>query len=309
MRYAWKERGKEGEIYSCDKVILTFSLRFGEGQGMLDALRGALWMEFDHWTSAKFNAYRNQFSIKVGDASFWLGVGLLEPGKGRPSDTAKLEFNPNKVWPSRPLCWVLRQLWQRVRLVEPVRLKQWDLAVDFAGRREDFTLCKDGRLYEERARSSSDRTQYVGQRNKPGRVKLYNKQLEAGLDEPLTRLELTVEGLAGPDVVAAVWPVVYRLGTAQITTEMAALNDTDRFIFATLLQQPDRIRELGRRKRDKMATLLAACGWRVEFDREAYKRLLGFVARFADNGGPRLDALDRAAWEWPEQMGPVDDWQ
>ena len=47
----------------------------------------------------------------------------------------------------------------------------------------------------------------------------------------MTRLEITVPGLATAADVARLWPVVYRLHDVQGTVEMAALNDTDRFYF------------------------------------------------------------------------------
>lgn len=100
--------------------------------------------------------------------SYWLGVGMVAYGKSRPSDTAKLEFNPNKVGGERSLLWLLRQLWSRAKLREGCEVKQWDLACDWPEPREWYSLRKDARLYEEVMRSKADRTQYLGERNKPG---------------------------------------------------------------------------------------------------------------------------------------------
>lgn len=52
------------------------------------------------------------------------------------SDTAKLEFNPNKVGGERSLLWLLRQLWSRAKLREGCEVKQWDLACDWPEPRE-----------------------------------------------------------------------------------------------------------------------------------------------------------------------------
>ena len=280
---------KTGGVYSCDKVQLVYRLRFGEGQELLDQMARQGWFEYDHWESRKFGTYRNQFSVKCGadgKLSCWLGVGMVAYGKSRPSDTAKLEFNPNKVGGERSLLWLLRQLWSRAKQREGCEVKQWDLACDWPEPREWYSLRKDARLYEEVMRSKADRTQYLGERNKPGRCKLYNKQVESGLTSPLTRLEITVEGLAGPHQVAALWPTVYRMADVQGDAEIAALNDTDRFIFATLLDAPDRLNELGRRKRARFAGLLEKCRYRVEFDPQAYKRVLADVAQYAQAPDP-----------------------
>ena len=178
-------------------------------------------------------------------------------------------------------------------------MKQWDLACDWAAPREQYSLRKDARLYEEVTHSASDRTQYVGARNMPGRCKLYNKQLQSGLDAPLTRLELTIGGLPGPHEVAAMWPTVYRLADVQASAEVAALNDTDRFIFATLLDAPDRINELGRRKRERMAALLDAARYRVEFDPVAYTEVLHGVAQYCERPAKGCDPAAAPAWPWP----------
>lgn len=299
LEYDGAVSGAGGATYSCDKMQLIFRLRRDEPQRLLDTLAAALWLEFDHWASYRFGTYRNQFRIVCGDGvSFWLGVGLVGDGKSRPDCSCKVEFNPNKVGRARQLRWLLRQLWHRASLVEPCRCKQWDLAVDWPEPREWYTLAKDARLYEEYRASRADRTQYAGTRNRPGRCKLYNKQVESGLAAPMTRLELTVGGLATAAQVAALWPVVYRLRDVQASAEVAALNDTDRFILATLLDAPDRLQELGRRKRQKFAGLLHASGYRVALDVAAYDAVLRGVTAWTQPPAPDCDGLDRAAWEW-----------
>lgn len=297
MRYAVEGKGKGGETYSCDKVQMVFRLRYTTAQELLDALACSVWIEFDHWESRRPGTYRNQFSIKLdGERSYWLGVGLNEYGKSRQGDNAKLEFNPNKVWPCRSLLWLLKMLRQRMRLLDGCAVKAWDLAVDIPAPREDFELVRDARMYEEQTHSASNRTQYVGARNQPGRCKLYNKQLESDLPEPLTRLEVTVEGLAGAPEVAAIWPRVYRRTGFQTGMDIARLHDTDRFIFATLLREPDRLRELGRRKAEKMRALLEAAGYVLEFDPTAYKPVRAWVERLEN--GEHQPGPDVPAWEW-----------
>ena len=189
---------------------------------------------------------------------------------------ARLEFNPNKVGQCRELRWVYNLCFDACG-GKPFRVsvRRWDLAVDLPGERGEFELLKDGRLYEELRRSASDRTQYLGRRNSPGRCKLYNKTLESNLSVPVTRLELTLDGVAcGTDDVRSLWPKVLRVPrVVQMDAECLGLNETDRFILHTLWQQPERLAELGRRKRDKLAPLVAAGGM-VEFDSAAFLRCL-----------------------------------
>lgn len=300
ISYRDGQRAADGGTYSCDKIQLVFRLRMGMAQDLLCALGAAQWLTYDHWESHKYGTYRNQFRIVCdSDRSYWLGVGMVAYGKSRPAENAKLEFNPNKVGGERGLLWLLRCLWQRARLVEPCTIKQWDLACDWPHPREWYSLRKDARLYEEHRRSSTDRTQYVGARNAPGRCKLYNKQAESDLADPLTRLEITVPGLARAPQVAAMWPVVYRLQDVQGSAEIAALNDTDRFIFATLLDAPDRLNELGRRKREKMAALLEKSGYRVPFDPAAYDGVFHAVMRWGERPAADPQGRDLPRWDWP----------
>ena len=87
--------------------------------------------------------------------------------------------------------------------------------------------------------------------------------------------------------------------TLQASAEVAALNDTDRFIFATLLDAPDRINELGRRKRERMAALLDAARYRVEFDPVAYTEVLHGVAQYCERPAKGCDPAAAPAWPWP----------
>lgn len=304
LQYAVTGHAHDGGTYSCDKVQQVFRLRFGEGQRLLDEMARAGWVEFEHWESRRPGTYRNQFRVLLeGERSFWLGVGLNQYGKAKPTDGCKLEYNPNKVWGERALHWLLAQCWDRSSVVEPCRLKAWDLAVDWPEPRERYRLRKDARVYEERTASATDCTQYVGQRNAPGRCKLYNKQLEAGLADACTRLEITLDGATRAQDVPQVWPVVYRLGDYQTTAESARLTDTDRFILLTLLDAPDRVRELGRRKAQRMQALLDDARRRVEFDPKAFAPVAAFVEKL------KLPPQDRKAgvprWEW---HGQPDGW-
>ena len=280
LLYTWKTGAKDGSIYSIDKLLIDFALAYRNSQAVLDGVAALAWVEFSHWSTHKMGAFRDQFTFSLsGGRSFWLGVGLNGPG-GLNTGRARLEFNPNKVGQSRELRWVYNLCFDACGAKPfPVVLRRWDLAIDLPGDRCEFELLKDGRLYEEHRRSVSDRTQYLGKRNAPGRCKLYNKTLESGLSVAVTRLELTLDGIeCSPDDVASLWPHVLRVPrVVQLGAEWLGLNDTDRFILRTLWQQPERLGELGRRKRDKLAPLVAAGGM-IELDAAALGRCLDELA-------------------------------
>lgn len=73
------------------------------------------------------------------------------------------------------------------------KTRRYDLAADIPVLRQDAFLVKDSRAYLER-RHGREFTQYLGAKSSTvGRVKLYDKAAEAGLNYPLTRLEMTLD--------------------------------------------------------------------------------------------------------------------
>jgi len=100
-----------------------------------------------------------------------------------------------------------------------------------------------------------------------GRVKLYNKTLEAGLNYPLTRLELTLNPHEPYEDVR--FPTVYTINTTEIGDEMK-VTDTERFILGALLQGYGSLNDLGRKTRIKMQMLMKDCVTQVEIAAEDY---------------------------------------
>jgi len=268
-------------VYSIDKIVQNFTLRHGEGQRVLDKIAGCAPLVYKHWTSAKPGSYKEQFSFEVETGgSFWAGIGLNTFGKAEWA-SCRLEWNPNKVGFTRELAFVHGLLAGHAKRSE---IKQFDLAVDIPVERSAAVLVKDGRLYEETTRSADDRTQYAGQRNAPGRVKLYNKTREAGLCENVTRVELTIAGTdleaEGPEwpEVRKRWPRVLLLTRSSEALAAAKLTGTDKFIFKTLLDAPERLPELGRRMRKKFEALLLTAGGPLEFDPVAFGKIVEILA-------------------------------
>ena len=136
--------------------------------------------------------------------------------------------------------------------VESIRIKRWDLAVDVPYGRDCVQLIKDNRKYSQFYKSSQDFTEYLGSMSSPGRVKIYNKQLEAELDYPLTRIEVTLDSLDYIDCCRC-WPNVY-------TRKVIDLAET-KVIVQLLAEQPvDKmdyyLRQLSRPTKSKYKALL-----------------------------------------------------
>ena len=199
--------------------------------------------------------YRYMYKIDFEKSSITVGIGF-NSGRGV-GDDCFIEFNPNKVGGNECddlMVYLLSKSERRT-----IRIVRYDIAIDIPIARELCLLEKDGRVYETHQRSYEDSTEYLGVRNKPGRVKLYNKQKESSLDKPLTRLEITF----GEETIdkSLKWqceqyiPKVYIRGNPKQIGDTDNLDSTDRVLIELLQKEPNPIgylKRLGRVKRKKI---------------------------------------------------------
>ena len=208
--------------------------------------------------SFKQYSYRNLFKITCSnDQSFVLGLSL----NGNNKDSyylGFLEFNPNKVADQREFRKVYDMLRTYCFCAEVVR---WDLAVDVPLRRDMCILQKDKRTYHLIQNSSLDKDEKLGQRNKSGYVKLYNKSLESGLDIDMTRLEITIGGNLNYEDFVKILPRVEVKGEQQVIDPYLDLKDTDIVLYELLMkcdltERQEYIKRLGRGKAQKLKPYL-----------------------------------------------------
>lgn len=199
-------------LYSLDKMRLSlkFAPRYLEQiQTLLDT-----WSVADDMyggTSQKLAGYRNWWVYRFDETSINVGIGWNSPGGKVEAGKGYIEFNPNKVGAqAEKLIGKLGSCY--VRGVS----SRYDLAIDVPIPRDELRVIKDQRVYE--CVVSDSLTEYLGQRNKPGRVKVYDKQKEAGLSFPLTRIELTCDGSWTTDRVVEQLPLCYAYGNKDFDT-------------------------------------------------------------------------------------------
>jgi hypothetical protein len=105
---------------------------------------------------------------------------------------------------------------------------RWDLAIDFPISRKNLRLLKDRRNYVFDSRG----TEYLGQRNSAGRLKLYDKAKEQGHPElDISRVELTCDGEWTVERVLEKLPFVFNQknkleglsGTSGLVVELLSL--------------------------------------------------------------------------------------
>ena len=222
------------------------------------------------WESRKPGTFRRQVSVRIDDdRSFWLGIGLV--GNGVLEDRCRLDFNPNKVANDANFQMIHQFLIRNSREVYR-KIPRFDLAIDIPVERNRCFLVKDRRMYIER-RHGSEFTQYLGSKSSTvGRVKLYNKAIEADLNYPLTRLELTLDPTQDYEKVN--FPVVYYIDAAENVDEAVRITDTERFILNALLQGYGSLDGLGRKTRKKMEELLRSYVKKVEITKIMHQKII-----------------------------------
>ena len=203
----WRAVEKDGVFASCDMVRyrLKFLPRnFGSLQSRLDTAMCDKAPDF--WQSRKIGAYRMLWVFEAGESSVSVGLGRNEPSGKIRQDCGFIEYNPNKASADSFTPWLLGKLAEEGVKFE---LSRWDLAIDLPIPRNEIALMKDARKYESIVKGSA--TEYLGERNKPGRVKVYDKTAESGLSEPVTRVELTCSGDWSLPEIERAWPSLLRL--------------------------------------------------------------------------------------------------
>ena len=290
-------RCDDGVILSIDKIVIDGLFRFGFDGDLsqhkflimfFDFVRhvgsyGNLF-SYETWESLRSGTYHNQFSILCDNGnSFWFGCGfngyahdLLDSRRWR------LEFNPNKVYDDLNfLNFFFALLTYSDLRPSKIRVRRFDLAIDYPVSRSCCSLVKDGRTYSEYCNSKEDRPQNLGTHNKHGFVKLYNKQIESKLAIPLTRLELTIDyDKRLYSDFEKIFPKVYVIDDMRMKLDTVKMNDTDVFILLMVLECPERLKMLGRKKKEKIERTLNEYARPLEINRKLYMKIIQQVDWF-----------------------------
>lgn len=202
----WNEyRTPSGESFSVDMVRLRLSFRTGKGEWLSTHAQTFDCDKMSAWTSKIHpGGWYELWSFGLGDSSVALGIGFMEPSCKVNMNRGFVEFNPNKVAGDERFWTLLKKL---APCVSSASLKRFDLAYDLSVNRLDCRLSKDRRMYK--SVISSGITEYLGVKNTPGYVKVYDKAAEMGLSDVLTRIELTCDGGWSAQQVIEHWPQVH----------------------------------------------------------------------------------------------------
>lgn len=263
---------------------LYFGIRFtstAAGQRMQE-LGGVVQCDsVNESTSTRANSWRWFWDYRMGNCVVRLGVGWIDAHGKTDMQRGFLQWNPNKAGHRAEIDLLLAKIG---RFAKRVELTRYDLAIDIPRARDSCRMSKDGRGYDY-CDHGNGITEYLGSRNKPGRVKLYDKTREAGLSEEWTRLELTCAGTWTADDVLAKLPRVYAWD------DRGCDGDTRNWVralglaLATLLDKvggtiEPYLRLLGRGARGKVMEYLASPA--VEVDRRAVELAIGVAHDWQD---------------------------
>lgn len=265
MKYYKEQKDKKGYIYSCDMVRITFDMQTDKLQAYNAYLEDIRRVDITtHPVCFQPFKYKHMYTIDYGSQYGKLTLGISFNGSGADKYRCFMEFNPNKCMPSADCEKDVKWFLCNASVSEVAR---WDLAIDIPVQRDLCELRKDNRKYGFEMRSPEDKTEYLGVRNSPGRVKLYNKTIESKLDYDLTRLEITVDKLSLAAVQAHMPEVVIR--AAQMSLHFDELGATDKLLVKLLRECPTPslyMNELFYRKRKKIEPYVIGSNTKLDVD-------------------------------------------
>lgn len=252
------ESSKSCAVYSLDMVRLNYD--FGtQTDKFIHHLQHVasydLRYEVKYYQSFNAFAYRHLWNVSAPiDDGVSFSIGLDCGGTTESKNKGFIEFNPNKVNSSELLSCLLKDLMSYMISRELVR---YDLAIDIPTTRSLVRLERYGRKGYQFIDSGNGCSEYLGQRNHNGYIKLYDKTKESNLSEDITRLEITLD--KGADI-EKVFPKV------RILSEQTRLNldydlcESDK-VLVSLLRDSDNtqfyLSSLPYRKRKKIEPYLA----------------------------------------------------
>ena len=198
-------------FYSLDMVRIKLKIKPNQIDKVIQILDcSVLTDNIETYRAHKLGGYRLLWVFKFEESSVSVGLFWID-GKGKTHENVGfIEYNPNKVGKEGNA--IVEQLRNHCSSFEVIR---YDLAIDYPVARETVRLIKDKRKYS--CELSDAFTEYLGRKNKAGRVKVYDKQAEAGLKEPKTRVELTCDGEWSVEEVIKHLPKVFSYENADFS--------------------------------------------------------------------------------------------
>jgi len=245
--------------YSVDMVRLLVRLRPGEFQEIFDYQARMPNMSF--YMSNRAKDYHYNFVVKGGGYSYWIGY---RHNSDKDNFDFVLEYNPNKVRNDVLVSYILDNYFNKFTCYDirySPRVCSVDIAVDINVNILNCLVFKQtkGRylFYSGSTGRADDFTIYIGKG--PGRVKIYNKALESGLNYDLTRYEVSLKLNEPLQSIRNVKVDVETKPVLKIIDMELGMDPELRATISGLLQEPYLINQMSQYKRKKYRELIGNC--------------------------------------------------
>lgn len=259
--------------YTLDKLVVLMRVRSQTVSSLLSSLRygsgGAYGEVTRDWLGKRISDYHENLTIALDNGSSWyFGV---QPNCDSPNEywtTCKLEFNPVKVQSVQ-----FNEFYNRlIANCKYLDFKRFDVAIDIMVPRENVMVLKDKRKQTTIEYSASNKTTYLGCRGQHGQVKIYNKQLEASLSYPMTRVEVTMDYENSSYLeFKRVFPKVL------VLNDVESIDGSDLVLCLACREHDDYLRLLPYRRRKKIEALLEEASQSLLPDEVCYKGILSEI--------------------------------
>lgn len=244
-----------------------------------------LYLDYDpsvvYYNDFKVNKYRHNWNIEqnpptfelegsdskkidtYGDGfSYWLGYHQNNE-KISEKHYLVIEYNPNKCIVIGLLEKILRQFFD----FDDVIVSSLDIAMDFDININNLIVDKyRKKVYKLFDNGGDDKTHYLGQGD--GRIKIYNKARESGLDVELTRYELTKKiNLKIKDLIKSTYVFDYQVPPLSIVNYDVDIKDSALYTQYWAVINGFPIDRLSRVYKDKIRKILKESS-EIKFDNE-----------------------------------------
>ena len=265
--------------YSVDMVRLMVRLRPGEFQKIFDYQ--ARMPDISYYMSNRVKDYRYNVVVKKNDYSYWMGY---KHNSSQDNNDFVLEYNPNKVHDDMLVDYILNNYFNEVTCYDvrySPKVCSVDIAVDIPVNILNCLVFKQtkGRylFYSGSTGRPDDFTIYIGKG--PGRVKIYNKALESGLNYDLTRYEVTLKLNKPLQQIRTVKVDVETKPVLKIIDMKFGIDAEARATLNGFLQEPYLVNQLSQYKRKKYREMIDNC---VDFKLDN-KEIERIIIEYVDN--------------------------
>jgi hypothetical protein len=278
-------------IYSIDMVRLATEMKADKFQEIMDKLVYNPYVEYrEHKT---YKSYRHNFVVKGSidndedfiemsedeygnmyqksknkNYSFWVGAEHNAKNNFKNHIDVVIEYNPNKCKDSYLLSYILNEIFLYNSLTV---VKRIDFAIDILENIKNIKPIRDPRSsFRIFDNCGDDITYYMRKRGSNGALKIYNKARENKEINDKTRYEITLHidndlrYISSYQIDRSLFPSFLYINMNH-QTEILNVTGTDRVLIYACIDNPSYLKELSRKKREKIEGYIETLVRKIDF--------------------------------------------